>query len=628
MEDGRQETVDGNRVKREQLTVDSEITMTALELPRGQGTGDWGPVSRWAGALLLLALLAFGRPLPAQTVDTGVVIPMRDGVNLRADILRPKGKGPFPVLVYRTPYSRAAAREEFATFRKAAERGYVVVVQDVRGRYGSEGEFDAYVHEGKDGYDTIEWAATQPWSNGAVGTFGLSYPGAVQWLAAVEGPPHLKAMVPAMTFATPRRFFYSGGVWDLSWISWTWFDIAPGARERMHVAGPVGDSAVAAAWDRDGAGWERFLPLDKLPILHAEAPWYFTWLTHPPADPWWNWAELAGKYNRTGAAVLNFTGWHDEDYGPSGAIRNFQGLLDARQGQPANTHLIIGPWAHGVGGTGRSRVGQREMGSAAKIDYDETILRWMDHYLRGIDNGVDREPAVKAFVMGADRWIESDHWPVANDSLVLFLAGGGSSGRLDSTAGPGALSTFLSDPAHPLTDPFAGYSGAHNYASFTGQPGQLTFESPPLDRDLTVVGAIRARIFLSTTGRDTDLWVKVLDVAPDGTAWNLMNPGLDVMRASYRDESLDPRLLTPDSVYAIDLNELLTGNRFLKGHRIRVQLSAAFFPWFSRNLNTGESEVSASESRPAMVTIHQGGQYPSAITLPLVQPPLVPSRKQ
>src|SRR5438270_11320989 len=181
-------------------------------------------------------------------LEQNVAIPMRGGILLRADILRPKGVGPFPVLVYRTPYGKHFAQKEYTIFHRAVQRGYAVVIQDVRGRYASGGEFDPYKNEGRDGYDTIEWAATQPWSNGDVGTFGLSYPGAVQWLAAIESPPHLKAMVPAMTFSTPRNFFYSAGVWDMSWMEWIWNNIAPDTRARKDLPGPHTYKAAAEQW--------------------------------------------------------------------------------------------------------------------------------------------------------------------------------------------------------------------------------------------------------------------------------------------------------------------------------------------------------------------------------------------
>src|SRR3954467_9749827 len=187
---------------------------------------------RALAALAFIALTSGGGVTRQPAQGTGirevdVPVPMRDGVVLRADVIRPAGSQRFPTLVYRTPYAKAGAQRSYTTFQRAVSRGYAVVIQDVRGRYASAGEFRPYESEGRDGYDTIEWAAAQPWSNGAVGTFGLSYPGAVQWLAAVENPPHLKAMVPAMTFSTPRNFFYSGGVFDMSWTTWIWNNIAP-----------------------------------------------------------------------------------------------------------------------------------------------------------------------------------------------------------------------------------------------------------------------------------------------------------------------------------------------------------------------------------------------------------------
>jgi putative CocE/NonD family hydrolase len=185
----------------------------------------------WALVLILAtSILMLGQDSANSkthfVLEKNVSLPMRDGVVLRADIMRPAEGGKLPVLVYRTPYGKDAARQEYTTFQHAAERGYAVVIQDVRGRYHSDGDFRPYENEGRDGYDTIEWAASQPWSNGAVGTFGLSYPGAVQWLAAVQSPPHLRAMIPAMTFSTPQNFFYAGGTWDMSWIEWIWDDIA------------------------------------------------------------------------------------------------------------------------------------------------------------------------------------------------------------------------------------------------------------------------------------------------------------------------------------------------------------------------------------------------------------------
>src|SRR5215212_3562449 len=237
---------------------------------------------RALAALGFIALTSAGGVTlqPAQGTrisEVDVPVPMRDDVVLRADVIRPAGSQKFPTLVYRTPYGKAEAQRSYTTFQRAVSRGYAVVIQDVRGRYASAGEFRPYENEGRDGYDTIEWAARQPWSNGRVGTFGLSYPGAVQWLAAVESPPHLEAMVPAMTFSTPQNFFYSGGVWDLSWVPWIWQSIAADARARRHLA-------AAPPWSAVKTKMLGALPLDRVDELRDVAPYYSDWLRHPPDD--------------------------------------------------------------------------------------------------------------------------------------------------------------------------------------------------------------------------------------------------------------------------------------------------------------------------------------------------------
>ena len=547
---------------------------------------------------------------------------MRDGVVLRADVVLPNSTGRFPTLVYRTPYGKQFALKEGSTSEKAVARGYAVVIQDVRGRYASDGDFSPYQNEGRDGYDTIEWAARQPWSDGNVGTFGLSYPGAVQWLAAVENPPHLKAMVPAMTFSTPRNFFYSGGVFDGSWLDWIWFNIAPDARRRKNLPGPQTHKEAAAAWKQDHERLQNFLPLRDLPDLKQVAPFYYEWLSHPPADTWWDWAELRNKYDRVHAAVLNFSGWYDEAYGPDGATTNFNGLLAARRGEKdPRTHTMIGPWTHG--GQDESKSGERDFGSTAPIDYDELILRWMDHYLRNIDNGVDREKPVRLFVMGDNAWRDEDSWPLtrAKETFYYLNAKAAASriGTLNSAllAPSARTSEFVSDPAHPLTDPYTEY-GAHDYRAFAGRDDVLVFDTMPLQTDTEVTGPIRAEIFVSADVPDFDLWVRLLDVSPDGTAFNLMSPGLDVLRASYRDAALKPELLTPSKVYMLHLDRMLTSNVFRAGHRIRVQISAAFSPHFSRNLQTGESEITSSQTQLGHIRIYHDAEHSSRIVLPII----------
>ena len=577
---------------------------------------------RLLAALLGAVLAAAPSPrAPAAFVQRDVAVTMRDGVKLGADVLRPAEAGRFPTLVYRTPYGREHA-EGNDVVQKALVRGYAVMLVDVRGRYGSEGVFVPYVNEGRDGYDTIEWAAAQPWSTGEIGTFGLSYPGAVQWLAAVESPPHLKAMVPAMTFSTARNFFYAGGTWDLSWISWIWENIAPDARVRAKLTGPLTGKEAAAAWKGLEPVLPYRLPLADLPEFKDVAPYYFEWLAHRPGEAYWDWAELRGRYDRVGAAVLNFSGWHDETYGPEGAITNFLGLLAARKAEKdPRTQLMIGPWTHG--GEDSDRSGDRAFGPTAPIDYAELILRFMDHYVRGIENGVDREPRARTFVMGENLWRSGDTVPLSGTKPVtLYLLSGGKLGSKlptprDSSSRPSS-SSFPSDPAKPVIDPYGTKPGAHDYRALLKRSDVLVFETEPLAEPLRVVGAIDTEIFLSTDAPDVDLWVLLEDVGPDGTAWNLSSPGTDVLRASDRDGGTAPMLLGPGEIVTLRLPNLRTGNLFEKGHRIRVVLCGSFMPHFSRNLQTGEWEARSGKTRPATIRIHHDAAHPSRLILPVV----------
>lgn len=581
-------------------------------------------MNRLLGTLLLLCASAHAFAAPSDyLLQKDVAVPMRDGVVLRADVLLPRDKGRFPTLVYRTPYNKEEALQGYTTFQHAVERGYAVVVQDVRGRYASGGEFAAYQNEGRDGYDTIEWAARQPWSDGNIGTFGLSYPGAVQWLAAVESPPHLKAMVPAMTFSTPRNFFYSSGTFDMSWIAWTWDDIAPDLRVKKNLPGPKTYPEAEAAWPtaKDKMLWT--VPLDTLAELRGVAPFYYEWLHHPPDDLWWNWAELRDKYARVQAAVLNLSGWYDEDYGPEGATTNYLGLLAARKGQrDSRTHLLIGPWIHGVQETAKTKSGEREFGPAAAINYDQVVLEWMDHYLRGINNGVERQKPVRLFLMGENRWLDVESWPPANAKPTSFYLAGAGTGKRGGTLSQAApsdeeFSVFTSDPTHPVVDPYAGKLGAHDFRELAKRPDVLIFDSEPLTRDVAALGPITAEIYVSCECPDFDLWVRLLDVAPDGTAFNLMSPGNDVLRASYR-EPQRRQLLTPGQVYKLTLINMRTGNVFAAGHRIRVQISGSFFPDFSRNLQSGELETTSATMRKAEIRVYHDREHPSRIVLPVV----------
>lgn len=573
-----------------------------------------------AAALLAAAAAGIASAAPVPTVSKGVAVRMRDGVDLRADVHLPAAAGPFPTLVYRTPYDRKRASED-EVLEEALTAGYAVVLVDVRGRYDSGGAFTPYRNEGPDGYDTIEWAASQPWSTGAIGTYGLSYPGAVQWLAAVESPPHLKAMVPAMTFSSPRNFFYAGGAWDLSWLSWLWNNIAPDARVKGSLPGPRTGREARAEWKKFEPGLAYRLPLTRVPELTPAAPYYLDWLAHRPGDAWWDWADLRRRYGKVDAAVFNISGWYDEAYGPEGAMTNFLGLLAARRGQKdPRVKIVLGPWVHG--GEAEDRSGERVFGEQARLPYAREIVRFMDRYVKGIENGVEAEPRVRAFVMGENVWRTGDTLPLPGTKLLsLYLAPAGKLGRAAPAAPASAqaaasASAFVSDPEKPVIDTYDAY-GAHDYRALALRKDVLVFETEPLAEPLRVVGAIETEIFLSADAPDADLWVKLEDVAPDGTAWNLSSPGTDVLRVSDRDGTKGG-LLSPGEVVPMRLPNLRTGNLFAKGHRVRIVLCGSFMPHFSRNLQTGESEVRSAKTRKATIRIHHEPAHPSRIVLPVV----------
>ncbi|TSA33829.1 MAG: CocE/NonD family hydrolase [Verrucomicrobiaceae bacterium] len=572
-----------------------------------------------------------------QAADTGiyieknVAIPARDGVILRADVRRPKKDGRYPVLIFRTPYDKCEGDEDNEkTFSEAVKRGYAMVVCDVRGRFASDGEFVAYVNEGRDGYDTIEWAAKQPWSDGNVGTFGLSYPCAVQWLAAVESPPHLKAMVPAMgPSSIGPQAIYFGGVFETGWANWCYVNMTPDRRVRKNLPGPKTYDEAKAEWKKLGGadaiqGW---IPTLEMPYLRDTEPYYYTWLEHGPYDPWWEWGNMRTKYGNVKAAVLDLSGWHDEPYGSEGAITNFVGLTKARAGEAdMRNKLILGPWVHGVYATGKDVAGNRTFGPAAKINYHQVVLDWMDRYVRDIDNGVKNWPNVQAYVMGSDTWKTGDTWPLPGSSAeTMFLAStaepGGKPGALSrQETKDSGFSSFVSDPARPVRDEVDTTWGAFDLRNLANDPAVLTFETEPFAEDTIVLGNLPAEIYASSDAPDFDLYLRILDVAPDGTAFNLEAAGHEVIRASLRDKTPEPKLLKAGDIVKLDFDNLITGNCFKKGHRLRVYIHASWFPTYSRNLQTGKSETSGSETRKATIKVHFGPDTPSKIVLPVFPP--------
>jgi putative CocE/NonD family hydrolase len=551
-------------------------------------------------------------------VDKNVMVVMRDGVALATDVYRPAGEDPLPAVLVRTPYDKegSALRNYSFEVMRLVQAGYVVVVQDTRGRFLSEGEFNPFFDDGRDGFDTVAWVAEQEWCDGNVGMGGGSYFGATQWRAASEAPPALKAIAPVVTAADYHEgWAYQGGAFELGFnLNWTLSRLALG--EALERGWSVGD--VIAAIDDNAALYER-LPLTDQPALQGGlAPYYFDWLAHPDYDDYWR--EIAPKehYDKVTIPSLNIGGWYDLFIG--GTIANYVAMKDR------GARLVIGPWAHG---DNHGVFFGREYGFVGGYwgtDPTALHLRWFDHHLKGIDNGVQMDLPVRIFVMGVDEWRNERDWPLPGTRFTRYFLRAG--GEL-STEMPGAErhETYVYDPLDPVPTcggatflpglPIAANAGPRDQRELDGRHDVLTFATPPLERDTEVTGPVKLVLFASSSARDTDFTGKLVDVHPDGRA-ELLTDG--ILRARYRDSTSEPSLLEPGEIYELEIDLWATANVFKAGHRIRLDVSSSNFPRFDRNTNTGNviADDGADDVLEAVNRVYHDREHPSHVLLPLI----------
>ncbi|HEY6338956.1 MAG TPA: CocE/NonD family hydrolase [Candidatus Sulfotelmatobacter sp.] len=576
-------------------------------------------------ALILIGSIAHASDPFEVKIEQGVA-KMRDGVVLRADIYRPKADGKFPVLLQRTPYDKRSS-SSFGV--EAAARGYVVIIQDVRGRYSSEGEWYTFKHESDDGYDTVEWAAALPYSNGKVGMFGGSYVGATQMLAAIAHPPHLAGICPVVTASNYHDgWTYQGGAFE-QWFNESW------------TSGLAQDSfnrTVAAETNALQGMWK--LPLTSYPLfnfsdssagiysLHVLAPYFLDWLAHPNYDDYWKRLSIEEHYPDIDVPALTIAAWYDIFQG--GSLRNYSGIrahggAAARSGQ--RLLVVIG----GHAGDGR-KIGDIDFGpAAAQFNEDEATLLWYDYLLKGIENSFAKEKPVKLFVMGRNEWREEDAWPLARaQSTKYFLH---SEEGANSLRGSGSLSVtaphsespdhYVYDPANPVPTiggPLCCDSrhlppGPRDQRPAEAREDVLVYSTPAFARDTEITGPVSLELFAKSTAVDTDFTAKLVDVAPDGFAQNLTE---GIIRARYRDSQEKPVLMNPEQVYKFTIDLWSTSNVFLKGHTLRLEVSSSNFPRFDRNLNTGEGPESGEKYVSASNTIYHDAEHPSALVLPVV----------
>jgi uncharacterized protein len=542
------------------------------------------------------------------TIDYHVPVPMRDGVVLRADVYRPEGDGPWPVIVARTPYSKTDHYElQFLDPLLAARRGFIAVVQDVRGRYASEGEFVPLVHEANDGVDTIEWASGLPGSNGSVGMWGLSYLGNVQWQAAGQQPPALRAIAPERTFREPSAgLAFRGGAYELgtvrAWAIAMGFDLlsrrhADDEDELMKQL-----LALAAASDGIPGPTYRELPTGTDPVIARHQ------LPNLAAPESMAAADVTRHQANVTVPSLHVAGWFDSFI--QATIDNY---VAAAQSTPAK--LIIGPWNHIGQGSLQGDVNLGLAGHGYAIEYSTTILDltfdWLHSWLT-VGRAPDDNPPVKIYVMGANEWRSEQEWPLSRavDTRVFF----GSEGTLsDQSELSGAALIFTYDPEDPV--PTVGGAtvvphplpGSFDQAVVENRDDLLVFTSDVLSEDVEVTGRVTATLTAVTDGPTTDWVVRLCDVHPDGRSYNVV-------------DGIKRVVTDPGVASTVEVDLWSTSMRFKKGHRIRVQVTSSCFPRWDRNLNTVDG-LRTGEMRVATQTLHVGGTSPSFVTLPLVPLP-------
>lgn len=569
--------------------------------------------------------------LAAQTVapifiERNVSMKTRDGVVLRADIYGPAAEDKYPTLLQRTPYDKDTA-EGFA--RKAAAEGYLVVVQDVRGRYTSDGEWYPFKHESDDGYDTVEWVATMARSNGQVGMFGSSYVGATQMLAAIARPPHLAGICPIITASNyHENWTYQGGAFE-QWFNESWTaGLAQDTLNRKIREDPLRNSSVLPL--RDFPVYKVGGMRDDAVSTRSLAPYFLDWLAHPNYDEYWRRWSIEENYDKIQVPALTVTAWYDIFLG--GSIRNYLGMK-VRAGSEtsrAGQKLLIAIGGHS--GDGR-RIGDVDFGAAAEqFGEDDATLAWYDYLFHGKQNEFAKGKPVKMFVMGKNEWRSEDSWPLERAVSTRYYLHSG--GKANTASGDGTLSvdvphtevvdSFVYDPANPV--PTVGgplccneqllLPGPRDQTQVETRRDVLVYSTPTLEHDVEVTGPVMLDLFARTSTLDTDFNAKLVDVGPDGFARNVTE---GVLRARYRESTMGmPQPTIPDKVYEYKIDLWATSNVFLTGHRIRLEVSSSNFPRFDRNLNTGRSASTDTVFVKARNTILHDGVHPSALVLSVV----------
>ncbi len=565
------------------------------------------------------------------SIQKNVMVPMRDGVSLAADVYLPTGAGArFPVIVLRTPYNKDTYRGSTIPAEFFAGQGYAVVSQDVRGKWNSEGEYAVQSHDRVDGYDTIEWAARQPWSTGKIGTFGCSYLGEVQiLLSGARHPNHLAAVPQAAAggLGSGGGYWssfgaYENGVFSLS-SAFGWF-LGAGAKERNPARPDSFDFATVL----------KTVPtIEMIKRVHGPRTDFEDYLRFRPGHQYWSTQGYATDTTRFDVPALHVNSWLD--YGAEQTLTLFN-LFKRNAVSPRareNQFVIISPTEHCASerATEHTQVGAMDVGDA-RLPYWTTYLNWFDYWLRGVDNGIRSMPKVQYYVTGIGQWRSANIWPVPEmraTSYYLSSRRGANSG-----SGDGVLSTTMPtragwdtlryDPENPFpsrggticcTGNPADVPGIFDQSDLETRTDLLVYSTPPLAAPTTITGPVRAILYLSSDAKDTDVAVKLIDVDPQGKAWNVVD---GIARLRYRGGITKPALMEPGQVYQVEVNVKSIAHQFRAGHRIRLHVSSSNFPQWERNSSTGGEISDETSYLPSKNAIYFGPRYPSALVLPLV----------
>ena len=559
-------------------------------------------------------------------VQENAPIPMRDGTVLRADLYLPADREPSPTLVHRTVYNKSRSQTK-EMHRRLAEAGYAVVVQDIRGRWASDGEFHPFFSEdwtdATDGYDTVEWAAVQPWSNGKVGTYGYSYSSWTQWALASTKPPHLVTMFTGGlgSRANDRTL---GGSFRARQLIWILGDLAPDTQRVLEE--PYGPTTVEGYEYLDQhvnrEKWLWFLPLKDLPLeaVGGLRDRFRDWLASAHQDRW----GIESNYGKIDLPISHRTGWYDQQVL---TVELFRGMCEYGPTEQAreNQRLIVGPWNHTYNLS--RKTGEVDFGPEAEVDYHALLIHWFNYWLKGEQNGVMDGPPVRLFVMGANKWRSEWEWPLSRAQATEFYLHSG--GNANTPYGDGYLNLqgpseetsdgFTYDPRDPVMSllPPNYHDEPRDHAVLAHRRDVLVYQTDPLEEPMEVTGYPVLSLYASSSAPDTDFVVRLLDVWPEGFAQTLC---CGIVRARFRDSLDSPKLMTPGEIYKFTIRLLPTSNLFKPGHRIRVDITSSDFPNFDRNHNTGREDWADPELRIAHQTILHSTSCQSHITLPVISP--------